>query len=133
MNLEDVCLLRSNALTRLLAGALAIDPVIVLPMLDRLKPEALTDLQARRYITAMQGRLQELQAADIDRQIAIGIETARDSGLMMDYMRWITLVNDLRQDATAAIRDLQALAITLNTLAGLRDWIRTCEEISEWR
>lgn len=120
-------------MTRLLAGCVAIDPARVLPMLDRLKPEALTDTQARRYILEMRGRLPELQAADIDRQAEISRASVQGTCLMVDYLKWINLVDDVRQDAAAAIRELQALSITLNEIAGLRDWIQTCEEMSEWR
>jgi hypothetical protein len=133
MNLEDVCLLRSNELTRTIAGCAAIDPVNVLPLLDRLKSSALSDIQAHRYITALYGRYEEIIGADLDRQIEISLEVVKENHMEVDYMRWITSVSDVQQDAKNAIRELQALAITLDTIAGLRGWIATCQEISEWR
>jgi hypothetical protein len=133
VNFEDVCLQRSNALTRLLAGCVAICPAEILPLLDRLKVEALTDLEARRFLLAMQARLPELQAADVDRQISISVEVAKDSNLMVDYLRWITLVDDAWENATEAIKELQALAITLSTIGGLQEWIASCEAMSEFR
>jgi hypothetical protein len=125
--------MRSNALTRVLAGCIAICPIEILPLLGRLKPEALTDLEARCYIQTMQLRLPELQEADLEGQTDISVKVAKDSNLIIQYLGWVILVKDVWQDASAAIRELQGLAITLDTIAGLRDWIQTCAEVSEWR
>jgi hypothetical protein len=123
VNLEEAILMRSNELTRILAGCVAIDPPRILPMLKRLKPEAFTDQTAKKYIFAMQEQLEELQAADEARQIAIGIEIAKNFNFLPDYCIWITAVSDLILQAETCVKELQGLAITLHTIGGLQDWI----------
>jgi hypothetical protein len=111
-----------------LAGCVAINPVKVLPMIDKLRPESLTDEIARKFILAMREKLPELQKADNDHQGIIFIEWATENHLLFDYALWITEVRDSIVDAENAIRELQKLAIALDTLEGLQDWIKTRED-----
>jgi len=130
-NLTDVCLLRSNELTRVLAGCVILDPVVVISMLNKLRDDAYTDLNARSFILAAREKLSDLQAADEAGQIKILIGIAKEKNIMLDYLIWITLVKDVKQDAHEAIKELQALAITLNTVANLQTWYRKVEACYE--
>jgi hypothetical protein len=136
MNLEQVCFLRSNELTRVLAGCVVIDPLLVLPMLDRLRESAFTDEHARKFILAMKERLPDLRNADEDQQIAITIGIASAFHFLSDYTIWITAISEyemnLSQQAEVAIKELQGLAITRHTLAGISEWIEAAEEIGAW-
>jgi hypothetical protein len=132
-NLDDICLTRSNDLTRQLAGCVAIDPLFTLPLIDRLQVSALTDLEARRYILAMRVREPDFYGLDIDGQIELAREIACKNNLYLQYCGWVTRVNGARRTAAEAIRLLQALSITLNTIEELGEWNKTCEELSEWR
>ena len=133
MNLDEVCQLRSNALCRELAGCLAIDPLFVLPLLDRLKSEAFTDTQAKIFIEAVRENVPELQAANPDEQATIVVHIASENNLLSDYCSWIIMPKNLYRDAPSAIKELKSLAITQNTLAGLAEWIGDLEERNEWR
>jgi hypothetical protein len=127
MNLEEVCLLRSNELTRILAGCVAINPLKVLPLIDKLRPESLTDDVARQFILVMRGRFPELQIADNDHQGILFIEWATEHHLLFEYALWMTEIKDSIEDAKNAIRELQALAITLHEIEGLQAWIKAQE------
>jgi hypothetical protein len=128
MNLDDACLLRSNELTRILAGSLAIDPIFVMPLIEKLKLEALTDINSRRFIEAIKDKLQLLQDATIDEQAEIVVHIANELHLLLEYIEWIILPVNLYQDAPAAITELQKLAITHNTINGLQKWVKALEE-----
>ncbi|NJD60446.1 MAG: hypothetical protein C3F13_09590 [Anaerolineales bacterium] len=136
MNLDQVCVLRSNELTRILAGCVAIDPLLVLPMLDRLKESAFTDDHARQFILAMKDKLPDLRNADEDQQVAITIGIASNFQFLSDYALWISAITEyeqsISQQVEAAIRELQGLAITRHTLTSLSEWIEAAEEIGAW-
>jgi hypothetical protein len=128
MNLTDACRLKSNELCRILAGCTAIDPSWTLSKLERLQPQALSDEKARRFILGVKEKLIELQAATPDHQAEIVVQVASDNNLLMDYISWITTPRNLYQDVPTAIRELQALAITLHEIENLKDWIKAREE-----
>jgi hypothetical protein len=128
INLTDVCRLRSNELTRILAGCVGINPLKVLPMIDKLRPESLTDNAARQFILAMREKLPELKKIDNDHQGEIFVEWATANHLLFDYALWMTEVRDSVEDAKSAIRELQALAITLHEIQGLQTWLMSREE-----
>jgi hypothetical protein len=96
-------------------------------MLERLKPESLTDVKAGRYIEAVNQHYHDTdETDDITEQIA------RDLNMLVDYCIWIVLVRDWHQDALNAVREMQALAVTVDTLESLQSWIQTSEELSAW-
>jgi len=128
INLVDACRLRSNELTRILAGAVVINPTEVLPLIDRLRPDSLTDNAAKEFILEMKNRLPELQNSDNDHQGVIFIEWATDHHLLFDLAMWMTEVKYSIEDAKNAVQELQKLAIAINALEGLQDWIKAREE-----
>jgi hypothetical protein len=128
INLTDACRLRSNELTRILAGCVAINPVKVLPMIYRLRPQSLTDDAARKFIVEMREQLEELQKTDYYHQGEIFVDWARENHLLFDYALWMTEVKDAVKDAENAVKGLQKLAIALNTIEGLQDWLLAREE-----
>jgi hypothetical protein len=128
INLVDACRLRSHELTRVLAGAVVINPLAVLPLIDKLRPESLTDNAAKKFILAMKDRLPELQISDNDHQGIIFIEWATDNHLLFDLALWMNEVRYSIEDAKNAVKELQKLAIALNALEGLQDWIKAREE-----
>jgi hypothetical protein len=132
ISLADACQFRSNELTRILAGCVAMDPCWTLPLVEKLLPGALTDNNARRYIVAVKEKLPELKATDGMDQCRIVVRIAGDNNLLSDYISWIFLPSNLYQDTPDAIAELQALAITENTLSGLQDWIKDTEELIAW-
>lgn len=122
----DVCVLRANELTRILAGCIAIDPVEILPMLDRLKDGIYTDTNARQFILAMRSKLSEFQALDIDAQTDLILKIVKRLKVMMDYISWLATIPglDVKKEATEAIRELKKLAITIDTIGNLQVWYR---------
>jgi hypothetical protein len=132
MNLTDACRLRSNELTRILAGAVFINPTAVLPMIDKLRPEALTDEAAIRFILAMREKFTELQAADNDHQATIMIVWAVENHLLIDLGIWMNDIENSITDAENAIRELQSLAIAFHELEALQGWIKDAEELAAW-
>lgn len=133
MNLDDACRLRSNELTRILAGCVGINPVWTLPKLEKLKEDAFTDINAYRFILAVKEKMPELLTTDDNMQSKIVVQVASKNNLLSDFLLWITTPTNLYRDAPAAIKELQALAVTQNTIIGLQDWIKTCEELNQWR
>jgi hypothetical protein len=133
MNLDEACLLRSNELSQILAGCVALDTFDTLKQIERLHDRDLTDLQARSFILGMREKLPELQAADEEGIIQIIIQVCRDKNCLWDYCYWLTLVRDATQDAAKAVKELQRIAITLNTIANLQEWIKTQEAWIERR
>ena len=63
-------------------------------MLDKLRPESLTDNAARQFILAMTEKLSELQKLDYDHQGTLFIEWATEHRLLFDYALWLTEVRD---------------------------------------
>jgi hypothetical protein len=124
INLTDACRLRSNEFTRILAGCVAINPVKVLPMIEKLRPQSLTDIGARSFILAMRKKLPELIKADNDYQGTIFIEWATENHLLFDLALWMSEIKDSIADAENAIKQLKALAISLDTFERLQDWVK---------
>jgi len=127
LSLQDACILRSNELTKILAGCIAVNPLKVLPMVEKLRPDSLTDNVAKEFILTMKDRLSELQQVDYDHQGITFVEWATDHHCLFDYALWITEVKDSILDAENAIRELKKLAIALNTVGELQDWIQARE------
>jgi hypothetical protein len=100
--------------------------------LDKLKPGALTDLNARRFIEAVKAELHTIQKASDYDQATIVVHIASEIGLLSDFCGWVFLPRNLYQDTPDCIRELQALSITQDTLAGFQDWIREVEILNEW-
>jgi hypothetical protein len=127
MNLTDAISLRSNELSRILAGCVAIDPLWTLPKLEKLHTGALTDIQADRFIETVKGHQNELEGASVEVQCKLMARIACENRLHSEYMQWITLPYCLYQDAPTAIKELQSLTITKHTINGLQGWIRDQE------
>jgi hypothetical protein len=132
-SLTDYCLLRSNELTCILAGCVALDTFNALKVIEKLHDESLTDLKARSFIIGMRNKLTELQAADEAGIVQIIIEIARENNCLFDYAYWLTIVKDAKKDAKEAVRELQGIAITLHTLKSLQAWIKEQEAYYERR
>jgi hypothetical protein len=130
MNLVEAITLRQNLLTCTLAGCVGIDPLYVMPLLEKLKPEALTDERARRYILAVKEKLPELEAANEHDQANIVAHVATELGCLIDYSKWIFLPCNLYRDAARAIKELQSIAVTRDTLKGLSDWLQDIEDFN---
>ncbi len=132
MDLQHVIILRKNELTRLLAGCTAIDPVWMLPKMENLPDDLLTDNIARKFIQAVRAKLPELQATSDDDQCRMVVKVAGDQGVLSDYCQWIFKPTNLYEDGPAAIQELKRLSITLDTLTGLQGWISNIEDLTAW-
>jgi hypothetical protein len=131
----DVVQLRQSRLTQVLAGCAAIDPVRVLPLIQgELRETDLTNERARRFITAMGKRLPELQRCSLDRHAAICLEVANSQRAIAEYCGWVACVGDVAEaTAKKAIREIQRLAITFETLKEMGNFAASVEEKSRWQ
>ena len=127
MNLQEAITTRQNYLSRSLAGCCAIDPLWVLTEMENIPDGLITDLQARRYISAVAARRNDLEGKDPDEQSRLVVRIASELHLLPEYLKWITIPFCLYDDAPAAILELKKLAITKEAVAGLQDWIREIE------
>ena len=127
MNLTEIITLRQNVLSRTLAGCVAIDPLYTIPKLEKLQEGALTDVKARRFVDVVKSRQKELEGLTPEEQSKIIVHIASENHILSEYMQWITLPYNIYQDAPTAIKELQSLVITKNTIIGLQSWIRDQE------
>jgi hypothetical protein len=124
--LNEVCILRANELTRILAGCIAIDPVTVLPMLAKMHDGVFTDANARLFILSMRNNYFKLQKMDDEQQIASIMKIIKQKSIMMDYLSWLAIIPsiEVKNEAATAIKELKRLAITLDTIGDLQVWYR---------
>ncbi len=119
--------MRANFLSSLLAGCVAIDTFHALKQIERLHDSALTDLKARSFILGMRDKLPVMKSIDEEGLVQIIMQVCRDKNCLWDYCYWLTLPRDATADAINGVKELQGIAITLNTIKNLQEWIRTQE------
>jgi hypothetical protein len=134
MNLDDIVMARMSELAGILAACASVNPMKVLPLLDQLEDQHLTNVQARRYLLALRARYDELKAATDDERPGICLQTACGTGTLLDCAAWLSkFEGNAVETAQAAIDEIQRAIITMNYLRRLKTYIKACEEKAEWR
>ena len=123
LNLADAAAFRMSELSRLLAGLATLAPAEVMPMVETLNPEDLTDEHARQFLEAL------AESSNLTRENAVKIIT--DLGLWRDSLKWQGLValsgDGFTAIAERAVEAIKRISITLETLPDLGRYANSLE------
>jgi hypothetical protein len=126
LSLVDLSVMRQSELTRILAGCAAIDPMIVLPMIDGIKAEDLTDERGRIYLLQLRERLPEIQKASDDESAGIRVEVAFSNNFQADYYKWLLLATEEEitagELAARCIQQIKRLVVLRDGIEDLQDY-----------
>ena len=132
--LTDVLLRRQAEISQQLAALAGLHPKAVLPIIRRLPLDEVTDLRARRFITALLARWPEIEKADSEKQARIAVETAFGNGVATEFLMWISRTQTgghlFEEVAAGIVREIKCLRITRATLENLQDYIAETQEIA---
>ena len=102
-------------------------------MLSRLNQVDLSDEMARKYLGELQARFDPLEYS-IEHTVWL-VQLAFDLGLPCEFCRWVSLASSLGFSidvAEDAIREIQSLVITWQSIEGLADYAQEVESRSRW-
>lgn len=127
ISLSSVILLWESYLSKQLAGAAALDPTAVLPMIDRLNAEDISNECARIYLMKLSTMLDDFRSMSWEQRVEISVKVAFDLGYQIDYADWLLLAT---QDGIPAV-DLAGECIKkIMRLAVLHDGLEELQEFA---